>query len=73
MIDFKRLSFFVQLYQKAGDEMHEFVRRLTACGMRVDVAYALCNDYLDRLDFSGLDDFVRGYEIAHQIVNECVD
>lgn len=53
--------------------MHEYIRRLTDCGMRVDRAYAVVSDYYERLDFVGLEDFIAGFEIAHKIINECVD
>lgn len=53
--------------------MHEYIRRLTDCGMRVDRAYTVVNGYYERLDFEGLEDFVKGFEIANKIINEFVD
>lgn len=53
--------------------MHDYIRRLIACGMRVDDAYTVCNDFYRELDFDGLDEYVRDYETITKIVNSYVD
>lgn len=53
--------------------MHEYIRRLCACGMRVDDAYTVVDDFYRELDFEGLEDYVRSYETVHAILNAYVD
>lgn len=53
--------------------MYEYIRWLCACGMRIDDAYTVVNDFYRELDFDGLLDFIKGYEIAQKIVRENVD
>lgn len=53
--------------------MHEYIRRLTDCGMRVDRAYTVVNAFFENLDFSGLDAFVKDFETAHYIIENYVD
>jgi len=53
--------------------MHEYIRRLTNCGMRVDDAYTVVNDFYRELDFEGLEDYVSGYEVMTSIVSAYVD
>lgn len=65
--------FLYNFTRKKVLDLYEYIRRLCHCGMRVDEAYEVCSEYWNRLDFVGLRDFVRGFEIAHEIVAECVD
>lgn len=53
--------------------MHEYINRLMACGMRVDDAYTVCNDFFRELDFDGLEEYVSQYEVIHKMLNAYVD
>lgn len=53
--------------------MHEYIRRLTDCGMRVDHAYTVVNDFYRELDFKGLEEYVEDYETMTCIINAMVD
>ena len=53
--------------------MHEYIMRLCRCGMRIDDAYTVVNDFFRELDFDGLDAYVEQYEVTHKIVSEYVD
>lgn len=52
--------------------MNEYIDRLCRCGMRVDDAYTVCNDFYRELDFDGLKEYVKQKETIHQIVNDYV-
>ena len=54
-------------------EFPEYVMRLCRCGMRVDDAYTVVNDFYRELDFDGLKDYVSEYETITKIVNAYVD
>lgn len=53
--------------------MYEYVRRLCNCGMRVDDAYTVCNDFYRELDFDGLKEYVKQKELVAEMVNSFVD
>lgn len=53
--------------------MHEYIMRLCRCGMRIDDAYTVCNDFFRALDFDGLEEYVNQYETVKKIVNVYVD
>lgn len=53
--------------------MYEYINRLCKCGMRIDDAYAVCNDFFRELDFEGLKEYVKQKEIIAEVVNTCVD
>ena len=53
--------------------IHDYIRRLCNCGMRVDDAYVVCNDFCRELDFDGLVDYVDQYEKNHGVVLGYVD
>ena len=53
--------------------MYEYINRLCRCGMRVDDAYTVVNDFFRELDFDGLREYVRNYETVTKIVRENVD
>lgn len=53
--------------------MHEYIRRLCNCGMRVDHAYKVVNDFYRELDFAGLEEYVKDYETMTEIINTMVD
>ena len=44
-----------------------YIDRLTACGMRIDNALVLINDFLRDLDFDGLADCCRELERRHEL------
>lgn len=53
--------------------MQEYIRRLCACGMRVDRAYGIVNRFYSDLDIDGLKEFVKMYEAVREIVERYVD
>lgn len=53
--------------------MQEYIMRLCRCGMRIDDAYTVVNDFCRELDIDGLKDYVEQYEVAHKIVKAYVD
>lgn len=53
--------------------MNEYINRLMACGMRVDDAYTVCNDFYRELDFDGLAEYVTQYETIHAMLDAYVD
>lgn len=44
-----------------------YIARLTACGMRIDNAVVLINDFLRELDFDGLADYCKELERTHEL------
>ena len=54
-------------------EFPEYIMRLCKCGMRVDDAYTVVNDFCRELDFDGLKEYVSEYETITKIVNAYVD
>ena len=53
--------------------MQEYIERLCACGMRVDDAFIVCNDFGRELDYDGLVAYVEQYETIHEMLNAYVD
>ena len=53
--------------------MYEYINRLCRCGMRIDDAYTVVNDFYRELDFDGLKDYISEYETIHAMIEECVD
>ena len=54
-------------------EFPEYIMRLCRCGMRIDDAYTVCNDFYRELDFDGLAEYVSQYEVIHEMLNAYVD
>lgn len=53
--------------------MQDYIMRLCKCGMRIDDAYTVVNDFFRELDFDGLTDYVKQYETITEILNAYVD
>ena len=51
----------------------EYIMRLCRCGMRVDDAYTVVNDFCRELDFDGLKEYVKQKELVAEMVNSFVD
>ena len=51
----------------------EYINRLCKCGMRIDDAYTVVNDFYRELDFDGLKDYVSEFEVIHSMLDAYVD
>ena len=45
--------------------MQDYLFRLTSCGVRLDDATVIINDFLRDLDFDGLNDYIRELEYLY--------
>ena len=45
--------------------MQNYLDRLTACGVRIDHAVVIVNDFLRDLDWNGLNDYIRELEYLY--------
>lgn len=53
--------------------MVDYINELCACGMRVDDAYTVVNDFFRELDIDGLEDYILQYKAVRETLAAYVD
>lgn len=53
--------------------MQDYIMRLCKCGMRIDDAYTVVNDFFRELDFDGLAEYISQQETIRSIIDQYVD